>query len=206
MIPDIGMERTDRNVPSIGHAVRFDLIFPACDEPCGLFKISNSAVDFPDRDIPVTSVAVEAGIVREFGYADSIKFELEKAFSVCLSDRPGPVLLDIPMNIQRTEIDPDKLVGYSNTDDCNVFSYSSVKNVILKSLLQAERPLIVAGAGISNSGSQAAFQQLMDRLKIPAVTSMVGIDCVAHDSPYHLGFIGSYGHRHACYGDGRPQV
>ena len=130
--------------------------------------------------------------------AEDIRYELEKAYSISLSDRPGPVLLDIPMNIQRAEIAPEKLSGFSNDSECKI-SYNSIKEVILQALMQAKTPLIIAGAGIGNSGCQKTFQALIEKLKIPVVTSMLGIDCLPYESPYNFGFIGAYGHRYANF-------
>lgn len=138
----------------------------------------------------ITKYAVQ--VIR----AEDIRYELEKAFSISMSGRPGPVLLDIPMNIQRTEIYPEKLVGYSNDCAC---SCASSKDLVFNALMEAKRPLIIAGAGVSNSGSKKVFQDLIDKLRIPVVTSMIGIDCISHESPYNFGFIGAYGHRYANF-------
>lgn len=131
--------------------------------------------------------------------ANDIRYELEKAFSLSVSDRPGPVLLDIPMDIQRAEIDPETLPGYSKGKQSSYDSFAAKKDVVLDALRQAKRPLIIAGAGVSHSGSQKEFQDVVEQLKIPVVTSMIGVDCLPHESPYNFGFIGAYGHRYANF-------
>ncbi|AIF53726.1 thiamine pyrophosphate-binding protein [Pelosinus sp. UFO1] len=130
--------------------------------------------------------------------ADDIRYELEKAFFISMSNRPGPVLIDIPMNIQRAEIHPEALVGYSHSDNC-ICALGSIKDVIFNALVQAKRPIIIAGAGISSSGSKKEFQELINQLHIPVVTSMIGIDCLPYESSYNFGFIGAYGHRYANF-------
>jgi len=137
--------------------------------------------------------------------AEDIRYELEKAFAISISDRPGPVLIDIPMNIQRADIQPDTLTGYSHSGK-GVCACDTSNDVILNALLQAKRPLIIAGAGISQSGSKKAFQELIDTLQIPVVTSMIGIDCLPYESPYNFGFIGAYGHRYANFAIAKSDV
>ena len=59
---------------------------------------------------------------------DDILFELEKAYSIAISDRPGPVLLDIPMDIQRAEIDISKLKKYINLSEPTIDNHIEQKN------------------------------------------------------------------------------
>ncbi len=163
-------------------------------ESKGCLKVRQKGFQEMDVVSVVNSITKYAIQVTQ---AEDIRYELEKAFSISMSDRPGPVLLDIPMNIQRAEIDPETLVGYSHSGNC-ICSYES-KDIVFHALLQAKRPLIIAGAGVSNSGSKKVFQDLIDKLRIPVVTSMIGIDCISHESPYNFGFIGAYGHRYANF-------
>ena len=130
--------------------------------------------------------------------AESIRYELEKAFFISMDGRPGPVLLDIPMNIQRAEIDPEKLPSYS-PHICHTSDYFDEIETILHELTQAKKPVIIAGAGIRSAGMTQEFDQWIQKIQIPVVTTMIGIDCIPSDSPYCFGFLGAYGHRFANF-------
>lgn len=131
---------------------------------------------------------------------NKIKMELEKAYFLSMEGRRGPVLLDIPMDIQKTKIDPQLLAGFSQYHNKSNSKYNKDKvREIFQELSLAKKPLIVAGAGIRNSGMKESFQKLVKKIKIPVVTSMIGIDCLESDSVYKIGFIGVYGHRAANF-------
>jgi len=128
--------------------------------------------------------------------------DLAKAFSVATSGRPGPVLLDIPMDVQRALI-PDSSgpldMGAQQTPSSEAESVERSKFLAkLKVALQgAERPLIVAGGGIRTAGAVDEFRRAVEVWKIPVVTSLMGVDAIPVTSPLRVGFLGSYGNRWA---------
>lgn len=129
-----------------------------------------------------------------------IKMELEKAYFLSMEGRRGPVLLDIPMDVQKAEIELGALEGFSQYK--NIGNYECNKDIVEKIfqvLSLAKRPLIIAGVGIRNCGMREVFQKLVKKIKIPVVTSMIGIDCLENDSAYKIGFLGVYGHRAANF-------
>ena len=152
---------------------------------------------FQETDIVTIATSITKYSVQ-ITEAESIRYELEKAFFISLDGRPGPVLVDIPMNIQRAEIDPENLRGYipEPNDTC---AYSEEIDSILQALTQAKKPVIIAGAGIRSSGMTQEFNQWIIKMKIPVITTMIGIDCIPSDSPYCFGFLGAYGHRVANF-------
>src|SRR5665648_316543 len=152
---------------------------------------------FQETDIvsittPITKYSVQ---ITE---AESIRCELEKAFFISMDGRPGPVLLDIPMNIQRAEIDPEKLLSYSPNLN-QACGYFDEIETLLYELRQAKKPVIIAGAGIRSAGMTQEFDVWIEKIKVPVVTTMIGIDCIPSDSPYNFGFLGAYGHRFANF-------
>lgn len=152
---------------------------------------------FQETDI----VAIAKSITKyaaQITDASKIKYELEKAFYVSREGRPGPVLLDIPMNIQRTDVTINKLKGFKEPKAKKV-DYQKIAKNILEELAKAKKPLIIAGAGISGSHCNKEFQQLIKQLRIPVVTSMIGIDALPSTYPMKYGFIGAYGHRWANF-------
>lgn len=152
---------------------------------------------FQETDILsiVSSITKYCVQVRE---ARNIRYELEKAHSMSLDGRPGPVLLDIPMDILRAEIDPDQLEGYSPILD-HTSDYTDEMQIIFDELKQAKKPVIIAGAGIRIAGVTEDFRQLIQNLKVPVITTMIGIDNLPSDSIYSFGFLGAYGHRYANF-------
>ena len=122
--------------------------------------------------------------------------ELKKAYSIALEGRCGPVVLDIPMNIQRSEIE------YSIDDileqDIQESDEEKMK-AIIQLIKAARKPCLLAGAGIRQSGSSALFKKMMEEIQIPVVTSMIAIDALPSDYPLKYGFIGAYGDRTANF-------
>lgn len=115
------------------------------------------------------------------------------------SGRMGPVLLDIPMNIFKMEIDPNILQGgiLQNT-------YVSMQNVnvgvevLERTLAKALRPCCLIGNGVKITNAQNIVKSFCDRFNIPMVTSMIAFDVVNND-PHNYGFIGAYGDRAANF-------
>ena len=132
-----------------------------------------------------------------------IKMELEKAFYLSMEGRRGPVLLDIPMDVQRSQIDQELLDGFSYDKNVSICKSNNEAEYILRELASAKQPLIIAGAGIKNSGMKEVFRKVVDKFRIPVVTSMIGIDCLENMSEYKIGFIGAYGHRAANFATGK---
>lgn len=128
--------------------------------------------------------------------AEDIKYYLEKAYYMAMEGRPGPVLLDIPMDIQRSSIIPEELEGYEpeiqSEEDINI-------DDILIQLEQAKRPCILVGAGVKISGAVERFRALADKLKIPVLYSMLAVDILSNDVEYNYGFIGAYGNRYSNF-------
>lgn len=123
---------------------------------------------------------------------EEIKYELEKAYRIALEGRKGPVILDIPMNIQRAEIEIEKIPSFSNrAEKIKQIDFDSILNLIEKS----KKPVILAGAGLISDSSQELLKQLIDKTKIPVVNSLMGKGCFPDDRIEFIGMIGSYGNR-----------
>lgn len=128
-----------------------------------------------------------------------IRFELEKAYYYATTGRPGPVLLDIPVDVQRAEIDPSKLKRYV-PEVLKTHSVSSMKENIkeyIEDLKKAKRPVVLVGGGIDHAGAVEEARELFKYLKIPAVLTWVGIDILPGSHPLNRGRIGTYGQRGA---------
>ncbi|GFO60909.1 acetolactate synthase [Geomonas silvestris] len=130
---------------------------------------------------------------------ESIRYHLEKAVFLAQSGRPGPALLDIPMNVQRAQIEPATLPAFLGSPEHlalvkPVVSSEQVKQV--RALLQAaKRPMILAGGGVRTAGATAELAEFIGKSGTPLVATLMGLDAVSHDNPAFFGMIGAYGNR-----------
>lgn len=129
---------------------------------------------------------------------NDIAYELEKAIYISRDKRPGPVLLDIPMNIQREEIDLNKLKHF-NIKEKNKVNYSKICKEIVNHINSSNRPVLILGNGINkDDNSITEIRKMIKLLKIPVLYSMLGKIYIEEDCPYNFGFMGSaYGQRYA---------
>jgi acetolactate synthase-1/2/3 large subunit len=158
-------------------------------------------IGFQETDIVavVTPLTKYAVLVDE---PESIRYHLEKAVWLAQNGRPGPVLLDIPMNIQRAQIDPETLPGFWGSaeqgalDDLQAVDLQFVKGIATL-IKEAKRPVILAGGGIRTARAAAELQALVEQTHIPVVSTLMGLDVIPHDNPAFFGMIGSYGNRYS---------
>ncbi len=127
-----------------------------------------------------------------------IRYYLEKAFYIAKSGRPGPVWIDVPLDIQGAIIDPGSLPPFNpselNRENNQIVFRKQVKRVV-KFLKSSRKPVIVAGHGIRLSGGVDDFLKLVKQLKVPVVTSILGTDVIGWDNPYFVGALGIKGTR-----------
>ncbi|MGN8059905.1 thiamine pyrophosphate-binding protein [Pedobacter sp. 22163] len=118
----------------------------------------------------------------------------EKAFDLATEGRPGPVLIDIPMNVQRAQIEVKENF---NQDNKSIVISEDDLEALIKDIKNAKRPLILAGRGIKAANTQSAFDQFVQKTQIPVTTTLLGLDTISYDDNLRVGFIGSYGNRWA---------
>lgn len=120
----------------------------------------------------------------------------EDAYKTALDGRPGPVLIDLPMDFQRSFLIIDE-----KTDTPTYYNFDDTDNSLLKStfdhIRNAKRPIILAGRGIKAANALGKFQFMVENTKIPVVTSLNGLDVLPYNHPQRIGFIGVYGNRWA---------
>ncbi len=129
---------------------------------------------------------------------ENIRFELEKAYYYALEGRKGPVLIDLPVDIQGMSIKPDTLKPFVR-DKEYLYDKLSFKEfeIIYNHIVNAKRPIIIAGGGINMADAKETFELFTNRFGIPVVCSLQGLDAISHNNDYFCGFIGSYGNRNA---------
>ncbi len=156
-------------------------------------------VGFQETDVVgmVRCVTKYSAIVMD---PQMLRYELEKAYHFATTGRPGPVLLDIPVDIQRADIDPSKLKSYKPEKIYKSETETQIKAKIkefVEDLKKAKHPVVLVGGGIDHAGAVAEARELFKHLKIPAVATWVGLDTISGDHPLYRGRIGTYGQRGA---------
>ena len=126
---------------------------------------------------------------------------VKEAFYIARTNRPGPVVVDLPRDIMDREMDfagyPEEvnLRGYRVLKGCNMGQVL----LAVEAIRQAERPVIYAGGGVISSGASEILQELAIKMKIPVVTTLMGIGCFPETHYLSLGMVGMHGTRYANY-------
>ncbi len=141
---------------------------------------------------PIAKAAIRVETIEE------LPRQLTDAFALARAGRPGPVLVDIPLDLQLAELDAP-LPGSPEEIEVREQPLIPADAVarIVDDLAAAERPLILAGGGLRAGLAVAGFRQLVDLLGVPVVNSLMGVDALPFDHPRRVGMIGTYGNRWA---------
>ena len=126
--------------------------------------------------------------------AEDILMVMAKAIKIATTGRMGPVLIDIPSDIQLEDIEfkhikEVEINGYNPT----VIGHSGQLKRIIKRVNEAKSPVIIAGGGVLLSGAKEALTQFSKTRKIPVINTLMGISSYPMDSPYYVGVLGSHG-------------
>lgn len=128
---------------------------------------------------------------------ETIKYELEYSLYLAVNGRPGPILLDIPVDIQRAEIDPEKLKGFTPTkNNLNEISIDELNDKFEKlhlDIKKSSRPVFLIGGGVQNADAIDELHELGNTLEIPMFPTWNALDVVTSDYKYYCGRIGTYG-------------
>ena len=128
--------------------------------------------------------------------ADKLCEIIHKSFEIASSGRPGPVLIDLPKDIQLTNV---KYINKVNKVKKAINHQSKIDQDLIdklaKLLLQADRPIIYAGGGVVNSGPKASklLTELVNILDCPVTLTLMGLGCVPNTNKNFLGMLGMHG-------------
>ncbi len=156
----------------------------------GIRQLGSQELDIITLASPITKYAA---MLEE---PARIRYHLEKAVYTARSGRPGPVWLDIPLDCQWAQIEPQQLPGFTPPASSEPKNEKQVATFI-ELLRQAERPLLLAGYGIRLAHAERDFRALVNQTGLPFVTTWNARDLVSTDSPLHLGCPGFEGERGA---------
>ena len=128
----------------------------------------------------------------------TIRYEMEYAYAQATSGRPGPVFLEIPVDVQGAVIDPQTLSGYTAPEK-SLDKLAERVAQVLALVRQAKRPILVCGNGVHRAGAQELLRSLLDRLRIPIALPITAKDMLEEDHPLNMGVFGAAGQRRANF-------
>lgn len=148
---------------------------------------------FQETDI-VSMVKPITKMAKEVSHVDQLPSALQDAFRIATEGRPGPVLLDITMDVQRNQIEQAPV--FRSPKPSNDETRSIELNSVFELLSKAERPLVLLGGGAAHV-DQDELLRALEKIGAPCVASLMAVHLVPSQHPLHAGFIGSYGNRWA---------
>jgi acetolactate synthase I/II/III large subunit len=155
-------------------------------------------IGFQETDI----VSIVKPIVKYAVMVDSmnrIKYELEKAYYISQNGRKGPVLVDIPMDIQRNEVDINNSESFYDSQEYKQLAFKNNNgniSEIIEKLNNSKRAIILVGAGVRLSNARNELLEFINKYNIPIVYSLMGKDAISDEYKYNMGLIGAYGNRY----------
>lgn len=155
-------------------------------------------IGFQEADVvsifkPITKYAVQ---VRD---PQRIRYELEKCLFLCRDGRHGPCLLDLPIDVQQKDIDPDMLEPFDHKAAWAADPMADIHEVdafvrrYLGDLENSKRPVMLIGGGVRSAGAVDIWRRVASKLQMPCYPTYNAVDVVTSDFPWYGGRIGTYG-------------
>ena len=158
----------------------------------GLRQLGVQELDIVSMVKPITKYAVTVMA------PERIRYHLTEALHLARSGRPGPVWIDIPLDVQAALVDPETMAAFRPPEPGPVDLEAGVLRVI-ELLAQSERPVILVGNGTRIAGAAESFLRLVELLDIPVLTTRLGVDLLPADHPRAMGMPGSLAPRSANF-------
>lgn len=175
----------------ISGQVKFETTINSCPG-LKLRQLGDQEVDIISIVKPLTKFAVSIRNPKD------TKKVLDKAIDIATSGRPGPVWIDIPLDVQSAKVNESCMPEYNKKQDTSIFQKEEVDNKISRAmglLKKSQRPVLIAGHGIRIAKAQSLLLDLAKKLKIPVLATFNGLDLISSDNPYLIGKIGTLGSR-----------
>ncbi len=154
------------------------------------------------QETPITAMCKEiTKYAVQIKEPKQIRYELEKAVYIACTGRPGPVLIDIPDNLQRSLVNINLLERYS-PDLTNIRKFPDFSEVLDKvfiTISEASRPVLIGGWGIHLSNTETEFIKFAETLNIPVALTWGAADILPENHPLYIGTFGTHGMRHANF-------
>ncbi len=139
---------------------------------------------------PITKYAVSVTDPKD------ILYELEKSYYLAMDGRRGPVLLDLPIDVQKAEVDENELVGFEKRAFDKDFDLGLVREQIelfFQDLKKSKRPCLLIGGGVKITNNVTKLNKILEKINLPVYVTWNGIDVVCSDRKYYAGRLGTYG-------------
>jgi acetolactate synthase-1/2/3 large subunit len=179
-----------------GQVKRPDRMFAADGTPLGMRQLGVQEVDIISIVRPLTKYAETVLDPR------SIRYHLEKAVYLARNGRPGPVWIDIPLDVQAAPIDETSLAGFDPASIPPAFDEAALPRLVAETigaLNRSERPLIFVGNGVRLSGAEEQFRELIARLQLPVEATWCAADIISSEDPLFVGRPGTLAARGANF-------
>jgi acetolactate synthase-1/2/3 large subunit len=183
-----------------GQVKRPDRMFDAVTgKPLGMRQLGVQEVDICSIVRPITKYAETVLEPMD------IRYHLEKAVYLAMNGRPGPVWIDIPLDVQASPIDETKLRQFDRAEFADAASIRGTADVpaevaqVIKAFNACERPLLFAGNGIRLAHAEKEFEELRNLMRVPTVATWCAADLVPSDDPTYVGRPGSVAARGANF-------
>jgi len=183
-----------------GQVKRPDRMFDAITgKPLGMRQLGVQEVDICSIIAPITKYAVTV-----LEPAD-IRYHLEKAVYLAMNGRPGPVWIDIPLDVQASPIDETTLRGFDPNEYAHADFIHGTSNIpeevsrAIEAFNACERPMLFAGNGIRLARAEKEFEELRQYLGVPTVATWCAADLVPSDDPTYVGRPGTVAARGANF-------
>jgi acetolactate synthase-1/2/3 large subunit len=158
------------------------------------FNLGLRQVGVQESDI-ISVVSSMTKYAKMITNPDDIRYELEKALYLAKSGRPGPVWIDVPLDIQGSEIDQKSLKSYTEESNTNSVDLGEFE----KQLNKSQRPVVLAGNGVRLSSASKELEQFIKDKNIPMVNTFLGVDLVDNNDSLNIGRVGVKGTRAANF-------
>lgn len=182
-----------------GQVKRADRMYRPDGTPLGVRQRGSQEVDIVSLVKPITKYALTIEDPQ------SIRYHLEKAAYLARTGRPGPVWIDIPIDVQAAPVEPDSMRSFDPAElstrdqDESGSDFAAQIRDVMDRLKRAERPFIFAGNGVRVSGAAAAFEKLVRLLNVPVGLTWMAMDLLDDDDPLFVGRPGTVASRGANF-------
>ena len=126
----------------------------------------------------------------------TIKYHIDKALHLATTGRPGPVVIDIPLDVQAADINLDELVDFIPTN--KIYDLNSL-DLIVEALNKAKRPIVLVGNGVRLANALPEFYEFIKKTGIPVLTTWKTLDILEESHPQYVGRPGGVGQRGANF-------
>jgi acetolactate synthase I/II/III large subunit len=179
-----------------GQVKRPDRMYTPEGAPLGVRQLGMQEVDIVSIVRPLTKYAVTVTDPQ------TIRYHLEKSLHLAQTGRPGPVWIDIPLDVQVISVDEKTLPGFNPEELPPAFNATVLQQKVrevIEALNRSERPILLVGNGIRLARAQELFQYTLTTLDVPVATTWCARDLVAEDNPLFVGRPGGMASRGANF-------